>query len=517
MRNAPSTLAPVSASRRRSRQSPLKRGAVLSLAALALGMFLLGCSFLQPDFSQGRQPPAQSGLEAPPARVSPVAADVSAATAGPNAAAMGGSAPGQASQPTTASAADTSQDGEPASQTQESGSPLAVETGRAGPLSNLFGGNLPGAETPGQDGAGSAQEQLGGLTPLDIVAAQDQVIRDIYDSTISSVVSIRISRKLDTNFSRPNIPDIPGIPEDFFERSGGTGFVWDARGHIVTNHHVVAGADRILVGLRNGIELEGEFVASDPDSDLAVVKVSDPDGWLAPVTVGDSNQVHMGQMAAAVGNPFGQDFSITSGIISGINRTIRSGHSPFSIPEVLQTDAPINPGNSGGPLMDRNGHVIGVNTQIISRSGVNSGIGFAVPINIAKLVVPALIEDGEYRYSWLGISGGTLRPDTAEAMDLPRMTRGALVMAVVPDGPAQRSGLEGSDDTLEWEGLELPIGGDVIVAIDGSPIETIDDVIAFLVSNTVPNQEVTVDIIRDGQRQQLTVRLGTRPDLARPR
>ena len=212
-----------------------------------------------------------------------------------------------------------------------------------------------------------------------------------------------------------------------------------------------------------------------------------------------------------MGNPFGQQFSITTGIISGIGRTIRSGHSPFSIPEVLQTDAPINPGNSGGPLLDRNGHVIGVNTQIVSRTGVNSGIGFAVPINIARQVVPAILEDGTYEYSWLGISGTNVVPDVAEAMDLARDTRGALVIEIVPDGPAENAGLQGSDGSVMLEGRDWPIGGDIIVAIDGETVTTIDDVITYLVGKTRPDQDVTMEVLRDGERELLTVTLGTRP------
>ena len=353
--------------------------------------------------------------------------------------------------------------------------------------------------------------QLTGLTAADIVGAREEVLRDIYDRSLPSMVLIRVSRNLGQASRRPSIPDIPGIPDDFFERSGGSGFVWDDQGHIITNHHVVTESDRIIVSLPDRTEMEAEFLGSDPDSDLAVLRVSDPDGLLRPVTLGDSDAVYMGQLAVAIGNPFGQEFSITTGIISGIGRTIRSGHSPFSIPEVLQTDAPINPGNSGGPLLDRNGHVIGVNTQIISRTGVNSGIGFAVPINIAKQVVPAIIETGEYRYSWLGISGASIGPEVAEAMEMPRATRGALVIEVVPGSPAHRAGLQGSDRILVFEGLELPIGGDIIVAINGKPVTTIDDVIAFLVGKTRPGQEITMDVIRDGSPETLTVTLGTRP------
>ena len=482
-----------------------RRILLLPLVGAVFSLLLAGCSFLQPDFSEGRteEPAATSTSEDPQVRSVTLAENDESLR---SASSVNDNEPAPA-EPNTASSQQLP-DTDVASLAGDATD--AAET-PAGPLNDILGDNVPEVTSPGEGGPGAARPQLSGLTPLEIVAAQDQVLHDIYESTLPSVVYIRISRNLGSLAERPSIPDIPNIPDDFFERSGGSGFVWDEEGHIVTNHHVVTEADRIIVMLPNRVEMEAEFLGSDPDSDLAVLKVSDPDGFLKSSTLGNSDEVAMGQLAAAVGNPFGQEFSITAGIVSGIGRTIRSGHSPFSIPEVIQTDAPINPGNSGGPLLDRNGHVIGVNTQIISRSGANSGIGFAVPINIAKQVVPSIIGEGEYEYSWLGISGTTLRPDLAEAMDLPRRTQGALVIDIVTNGPAEDAGLEGSDETLELEGLELPVGGDIIVAIDGHPVETIDDVIAYLVSNTRPEQEVAMEVLRKGERMQLTVKLGARP------
>ncbi len=490
----------------RARRIPsLQPNIFLPLAVAAFSVIMAGCSFLQPDFSDGQmvEPAATTTAEEPQVR---------SVTLEKSTDSLQRIASTTESEPAPAETNTASSQQAPESDaTSIEGAATETSDTPAGPLKDILGDNVPEVSTPGEGGPGEPRPQLSGLTPLEIVAAQDQVLRDIYESTLPSVVYIRISRNLGSMAERPNIPDIPNIPDDFLERSGGSGFVWDEQGHIVTNHHVVTEADRIIVMLPNRVEMEAELLGSDPDSDLAVLKVSDPDGFLKAATLADSDDVAMGQLAAAVGNPFGQEFSITAGIVSGIGRTIRSGHSQFSIPEVIQTDAPINPGNSGGPLLDRYGHVIGVNTQIISRSGANSGIGFAVPINIAKQVVPSIIGGGEYEYSWLGISGTTLRPDLAEAMDLPRRTQGALVIDVVRDGPAEDAGLEGSDETLELEGLEMPIGGDIIVAIDGDPVETIDDVIAYLVANTRPDQEVAMEVIRDGESVQLTVKLGTRP------
>ena len=480
-----------------------------SALVVTFGVLLAGCSFVQPDFSRDTLDEPVAGAETTQVRA--VAVEERADTSVDNP-----SASSDVTRLTQEENGSTSQSQLRPTTETESASDMetVIETadpGGAGPLSDILGDNVPQVSSPEEGTDGPRRPQLSGLTPLDIVAAQDQVLGQIYDEVLPSVVLIKVSRNLGTLAERPAIPDIPGIPEDFFERSGGTGFVWDDEGHIITNHHVVTEADRLTVVLPNRVEMEAEFLGSDPDSDLAVLKVADPDGFLEPVTLGDSDQVDMGQMAVAVGNPFGQQFSITTGIISGIGRTIRSGHSQFSIPEVLQTDAPINPGNSGGPLLDRNGHVIGVTTQIISRAGVNSGIGFAVPVNIARQVVPALISEGEYQYSWLGISGTSLSPDVAEAMDLPRRTTGALVIEVLRNGPAGEAGLEGSAESMELEGLELPIGGDVIVAIDETPVDTIDDVIAYLVAKTRPDQEITMDIIRDGNPIQIQVALGNRP------
>ncbi len=488
----------------RQRVNGARRFLVFPMVALALSLTLIGCSVIKPDFSGGALAESESGratLQTLDAGLNSAAVDLS-----PD---KGGSQLTESEITTVPAPAQTARSTKPEPPAVPGVATREV-TEPAGPLSAILGDNPAQVEPSGAVGDGVAG-QLAELTAQEIVEAHDQVLGEIYDQVLPSVVLIRVSRNLGTISQNRGVPNIPGMPEDFFERSGGTGFVWDDQGHIVTNHHVVAEADRLIAVLPDRTELEAEFLGGDPDSDLAVLRVSDPDRLLRPVTLGDSDQVYMGQLAVAMGNPFGQQFSITTGIISGIGRTIRSGNSVFSIPEVLQTDAPINPGNSGGPLLDRKGQVVGVNTQIISRSGVSSGIGFAVPINIAKQVVPAILEDGEYNYSWLGISGSSVTPDIAEAMGLPRSTRGALVIEVVPGSPAAKADLKDSDSAFMLEGRELPIGGDVITAIDGKPVRSIDDVIAFLVGKTQPDQVITMEVIRDGEPEQLTVTLGTRP------
>ena len=346
------------------------------------------------------------------------------------------------------------------------------------------------------------------MTPDAILAATEQVLVEIYERVTPSVVQIRAVTQLD----QPRSPSPFGTLPFDFQRSGGSGFVWDDEGHIVTNHHVVEGADRVTVVFADRTELEATVLGTDPDSDLAVLAVEAEGYEMTPAELGDSSAVRVGHLSSAIGNPFGQEFTITNGIISGVGRTIRSGNSPFSIPRVIQTDAPMNPGNSGGPLLDRRGRVIGVNTQIASSTGSNSGIGFAVPINTAKQVIPDLIENGRYEYSWLGISGSSLSGDYAELNGLPRDIRGALVIEVAEDSPADRGGLMGSEDTATLEGLDYRVGGDVIVGIDGTPIQDMDELIAYLMEQTRPGDRVTIEVFRGGEPERLRVTLDSRPE-----
>ncbi len=356
---------------------------------------------------------------------------------------------------------------------------------------------------------------------VEVVAAYERALIDVYRDSLPSVVNIRVTQAVERDsldgfdFDGNPHPDLdPGTPERFFNRGGGSGFVWDKKGHIVTNFHVVDGATDIEVIFADDTSVKAEFIGGDPDADLAVVKVDLPAGKLTPVSLGNSDELQVGQLSIAIGNPFGQDFTITSGIISGVGRTIRSGNSPFSVPEVIQTDAPINPGNSGGPLLTREGEVIGINTQILSRSGSSSGIGFAVPINIAKRVVPTLIDGKTFEYAWLGISGNNLTAEAAEFRDLPVDTRGAIVMGVAEDGPAEKAGLQGSDEIVETDGDGFRVGGDIITAIDGQPVNDMDDLITYLVSKTEPGDEITLDVIRaNGDRESVEVTLGVRPSL----
>jgi S1-C subfamily serine protease len=354
------------------------------------------------------------------------------------------------------------------------------------------------------------------LTADDIVAAQESVLGDIYEASLPSVVHIRITQRVDGT-----LPDSgfnffggrSGSTDDRFLRGEGSGFVWDSEGHILTNYHVVEGADTVTVMFSDGVEVEATVVGGDPDSDLAILQIDVSGRELVPLPKGDTDDLRVGQLALAIGNPFGQEFTLTSGIVSALGRTIRSGNSLFSIPQAIQTDAPINPGNSGGPLLDRLGQVIGINTQIITQDGGSSGIGFAVPINIAKRVAPELIANGKYEYSWLGISGSTTSALVLDRMNLPDGTRGVHVIAVADDSPASGAGLLGSDRQVTVDGLDLPLGGDVIVGINGDTIGSMDELVAYLVANTSPDDVVILDLIREGgETAVLEVTLGKRPN-----
>ncbi|GIT45249.1 MAG: 2-alkenal reductase [Chloroflexota bacterium] len=303
----------------------------------------------------------------------------------------------------------------------------------AAPTSNL----TPTAEIPPHGQIIAIDE----IEANKLVAAQESVMIQIYQKALPSVVNIKVIQGFEETETLPNFP---GGPDNFLERGEGSGFVWDNEGRIVTNQHVVAGATNVTVIFADRTQVLAKVLGGDVDSDLAVLELLEPLENLFPIELGDSGEVQVGQTAIAIGAPFGQEFTMTTGIVSAVGRTIRSGSSQFTVPEVIQTDAPINPGNSGGPLLDRRGRVMGINTQIISRSGSNAGVGLAVPINIAKKVIPALIEEGKYEYSWLGISGGPLVPDLVKLMELPAGTQGALVIMVREGGPAGKGGLVGS-------------------------------------------------------------------------
>lgn len=298
--------------------------------------------------------------------------------------------------------------------------------------------------------------------------------------------------------------------------SSGSGFMIDRDGHVVTNNHVVERADALRVVLANGsVTSDVEIVGRDPYSDLAVVRVDVDSDLLRPLELGDSDTLQVGQKVIAIGNPFGLQGTMTLGVISGVGRTLTSealeGGS-FSNPEIIQTDAAINPGNSGGPLLDSRGRVVGVNTAIRSGTGVNAGVGFAVPVNTVRRIVPQLIEQGTYEYPYLGITSDRrfTVAELAEPLDLP-VDQGVLVTEVQPGTAAAEAGLQGGDREIEVFGQSIIAGGDIITAIDGEELRTFDDLVAYLVSDTGVGQSVTLTVFRDGAEIQISIVLGARP------
>jgi S1-C subfamily serine protease len=285
----------------------------------------------------------------------------------------------------------------------------------------------------------------------------------------------------------------------------GSGFVFNREGHIVTNNHVVVEGDAFEVVFADGTRRSAELVGADVDSDLGVLKVDELPEGIEPISLGDSNNLRVGQFVIAIGNPFGEAGSMSVGIISGLGRTLESqriaeGGGRYSLPEVIQTDAAINPGNSGGPLLDLIGEVIGVNSAISTRTGTNSGVGFSIPVNAVKQIVPQLISDGAYVYPYIGIRMLTLNLELQDQLNLEQST-GAYVTEVTEDSPASTSGLIGANGP----------GGDLIIAVDGNEVLSSDDLIAYLVFETKVGQTVNLAVLRDGEEIVVPLTLGERP------
>ncbi len=364
------------------------------------------------------------------------------------------------------------------------------------------------------------------VRPADVLTALQATLENIYTQVNPSVVNIRVVQKVEgLSEAFPGIPGFPGFPsspqqpapeEPQYSQGAGSGFVWDKEGHIVTNNHVVEGADKIEVTFYDGTTVQAEIVGADPDSDLAVVKVDVPADGLLPVQLADSTQVKVGQLAVAIGNPFGLEGTMTVGFVSAVGRSLPvtedSSQGPrYTIPDIIQTDAPINPGNSGGVLVDDQGLLIGVTAAIESPVRANAGIGFAIPSVVVENVVPVLIEAGHYDHPWLGISGTDMTPDLAETMGLEGDQRGALVVEVVPGGPSDKGGLQGSDRNAEIYGQQVQVGGDVIVAINDQSVNEFDDVVVYLARHTEVGQTVTLTVLRQGEEEKVQVTLEARP------
>jgi serine protease Do len=368
--------------------------------------------------------------------------------------------------------------------------------------------NLP-SDAPAEIQSSPAQISPSGLQPV-IASAQpslpkeplittneEEILVDLYKRVNPSVVSIIIYNPQESRIS---------------PASQGSGFLFDDNGDIVTNSHVVHGADEVDIVFSDGSTQTGKILGEDLHSDLAVVRVDQVPADAKPIPAGDMNTVAVGQTVVAIGNPFGLGGTLTRGIISALGRTIPALTS-FSIPQAIQTDAPINPGNSGGPLLNLKGEFIGVNAQIETGSSTNrsnSGVGFAIPVSIVTRVVPSLIQNGKFQWGWLGVTGHSLTPAMVKAMDLP-VGQGAYISQVISGGPAEQADLRGSTKEVTEGNHLVEIGGDVITAIDGVQVSSFDDILIYIALNTTPGQQVNLTIIRNRKTQDVQLTLQPRP------
>ncbi|MCY4490395.1 MAG: trypsin-like peptidase domain-containing protein [Thaumarchaeota archaeon] len=310
--------------------------------------------------------------------------------------------------------------------------------------------------------------------------------------------------------SEPGVVSVNVQRFDTIDRSGvGSGFVFDKRGHIITNAHVVVNAQKIIVTFLDGRSYNAEIIGLDNYTDIGVIKVNADRDTLKPLLLGDSSNLKVGEPVAAIGNPFGLSGSMTSGIVSQLGRLLPSDLG-FSIPDIVQTDAAINPGNSGGPLLNMRGEIVGINTAIQSVTGEFTGVGFAVPSQTIAKIVPSLIADGKYEHPWIGISGRDIDPDIANVLNLDD-TVGFLVIQVVDDSPASKAGLRGSNNVVEFEGVEYAVGGDIILSVDGQDVRKIDDILIYLQRAKSVGDEMILDVLRDGRTTSFTITLEQRP------
>jgi S1-C subfamily serine protease len=303
------------------------------------------------------------------------------------------------------------------------------------------------------------------------------------------------------------------IQMDFFfnafpTQGSGSGSVIDTKGHILTNHHVVANAQKLEVTLADGSKWPAKLIGSDPDSDLAAIKIDAPKEKLKVIPMGDSKNLKIGQKVLAIGNPFGLERTLTTGIISSLGRTIRSDVGTL-MEDIIQTDAAINPGNSGGPLLNSDGEIIGINSAIISPSGGSVGIGFAIPINSAKRVVPELIAKGYVTYPWIGATIQSLIPAIAKNLKV-SVERGAMITEVVKGGPADKAGLKGGSQKVQIGNMIVIVGGDIVVKADQHDVKTNDELIRYI-REKKPGDTILLKVLRKGKFEEVRVTLGERP------
>lgn len=319
----------------------------------------------------------------------------------------------------------------------------------------------------------------------------EQVFSNVYNQVSPSVVAISVLTSMGGG--------------------SGSGFVIDQEGHIVTNFHVIDNATDIVVNFYDGTIVRGEVVGTDLASDLAVIKVDLDPSRLQPITFGSSDKLAIGQRVLAIGSPFGQRWTMTAGIVSALDRSIRGFEAGFSTGGVIQTDAPINPGNSGGPLLNLKGEVVGVNAQIRSQTASNSGVGFAIPSDLTYRVAQDLIERGEVNYSYIGIQMDEMNLTVMEQLGLPNNIRGVVITDVIRNSPAEQAGLRDPVTIVRENNDFILESADILTAINGTPITGVDGLIAYLAANTSPNEQIVLTVQRDNTEIKIPLVLGERP------
>jgi len=336
-----------------------------------------------------------------------------------------------------------------------------------------------------------AAEQVAQVDPTQMILA------NLYDQIAPSVVNIQVTANASAEQQGQGFGSNQGLVQ-----GEGSGWIFDNDGHIVTNNHVAGDAITMTVYFANGMWAPAKLVAADPAADLAVIQVTPPQGvvW-KPLTMAAANALRVGFTVAAIGSPFGLQETMTAGIVSALGRSVPTGSSQdntssYSLPDIIQTDTAINPGNSGGPLLNMQGEVVGVNFAINSTSGSNSGVGFAIPISVVQKIVPALIANGKYDYSYLGLAGVNVNSDVAAQFNLQGTPQGVYVAQVVEGGPAAQAGVK---------------EGDILTGINNQAITDFEQVISYLLNNTKPGDTVTLNLLRGGQASTVQVKLGARP------
>ncbi|MGI0007444.1 MAG: S1C family serine protease [Nitrosotalea sp.] len=295
------------------------------------------------------------------------------------------------------------------------------------------------------------------------------------------------------------------------DRAIGSGIVYDLGGHIITSNHVVDNYQKIRVVFHDGQSYSANVSGTDVYADLAVIKVNADPHVLHPLPLGDSSKLRIGDAVTAIGSPFGLSGSMTSGIVSQLGRILNPPNlQSFSIPNVIQTDAAINPGNSGGPLLNDHGEVIGINTAIQTDTGEFSGVGFAIPSNTMKRIVPVLIQLGHYKHPWLGISGISIDPDLADSLGISTRA-GFLIENIVSDSPASRAGLHASNQTKTIDGVKYKYGGDIITGVDSNPVSKLEDLLNYLQDNKSAGDKMILHIVRNNKNMDVTITLQERP------